>query len=101
MAARNLICIAFAFKEMAKKVIPRRQKAILDWILPCEDLVLLAIFGIKVSLFLPIFQLLSKIILLLIIIYLCKSSRIHVSKVMMKYRYVDISFSVYIFVPFY
>lgn len=39
MAARKLVCIAIAFKELKKKDFPHKKTERDKWVLPCEDLV--------------------------------------------------------------
>jgi len=52
MAARSLRCVAIAFRTFEADKIPTDEEQLSRWELPEDDLILLAIVGIKVSIFL-------------------------------------------------
>ncbi|KAK6915161.1 Cation-transporting P-type ATPase, C-terminal [Dillenia turbinata] len=47
MAARSLRCVAFAYRSYENEMLPADEKQLKKWILPEDDLVLLAVVGIK------------------------------------------------------
>ena len=49
MAARSLRCVAIAFRTLEADKIPTDEEQLSKWVLPDDDLVLLAIVGIKVN----------------------------------------------------
>ena len=49
MAARSLRCVAIAFRNFEADKIPTDEDQLSRWVLPEDELVLLAIVGIKVS----------------------------------------------------
>lgn len=49
MATRSLRCVAIAFRKFEADKIPTDDEQLSRWVLPEDDLVLLAIVGIKVS----------------------------------------------------
>lgn len=50
MAARSLRCIAIAYRSYEIENVPSNEESLDQWVLPENDLVLLAIVGIKVCL---------------------------------------------------
>ena len=51
MAANSLRCVALAYRLCEKEKIPTDEESFSGWILPEDNLVLLAIVGIKVHIF--------------------------------------------------
>lgn len=49
MATRSLRCVAIAYRKFESDKIPTDEEQLSRWELPEDDLVLLAIVGIKVS----------------------------------------------------
>lgn len=49
MAARSLRCVALAYRTFEADKIPADEEQLSSWVLPDDDLVLLAIVGIKVT----------------------------------------------------
>lgn len=49
MAARSLRCVAIAYRSYELDKIPSNEEDLSQWSLPEEELVLLAIVGIKVT----------------------------------------------------
>ena len=47
MAAKSLRCVAIAYKKCDEDKVPKDEEQMADWVLPEDDLVLLAIVGIK------------------------------------------------------
>lgn len=54
MAANSLRCVALAYRLCEKEKIPTNEERSSGWVLPEDDLILLAIVGIKVHIFLVI-----------------------------------------------
>lgn len=50
MAAKSLRCVAIAYKKYEMDKVPADEELLAQWVLPEDDLVLLAIVGIKVLL---------------------------------------------------
>lgn len=48
MAAKSLRCVAIAYKTYEMDEVPNDEEQLAQWVLPEDDLVLLAIVGIKV-----------------------------------------------------
>lgn len=48
MAAKSLRCVAIAYKKCEKDKVPNNEEQMAEWDLPEDDLVLVAIVGIKV-----------------------------------------------------
>lgn len=48
MAARSLRCVAIAYRPFDSDKVPGDNASLDDWVLPDDDLVLLAVVGIKV-----------------------------------------------------
>lgn len=48
MAAKSLRCVAIAYKKCEIDQVPNDEEQMAEWVLPEDDLVLLAIVGIKV-----------------------------------------------------
>lgn len=48
MSAKGLRCVAFAYKPCAQETLPTDEDDVANWALPDDDLVLLAIVGLKV-----------------------------------------------------
>ena len=48
MAARSLRCVAIAYRSYEMDKVPSDEESLDQWVLPEDDLVLLAIVGIKV-----------------------------------------------------
>lgn len=51
MATDSLRCVAIAYRSYEKKNVPANEELLAHWSLPEDDLVLLAIVGIKVCIF--------------------------------------------------
>jgi Ca2+-transporting ATPase len=51
MAAESLRCVAIAYRSYEKEKVPDNEEQLAHWSLPDDDLVLLAIVGIKVRIF--------------------------------------------------
>lgn len=51
MAVKSLRCVALAYRLCEKEKVPTDEEGFNGWILPEDNLVLLAIVGIKVHLF--------------------------------------------------
>lgn len=49
MAEKSLRCVAVAYKTFEADTVPTDQEQLAQWTLPEDDLVLLAIVGIKVA----------------------------------------------------
>jgi len=49
MAARSLRCVAIAYRSCKMEEVPTNEEQLEEWVLPDNDLVLLAIVGIKVT----------------------------------------------------
>lgn len=49
MAEKSLRCVAVAYKTFETDMVPTDQEQLSQWTLPEDDLVLLAIVGIKVT----------------------------------------------------
>lgn len=49
MAAVTLRCVAIAYRAYEMEKVPKGEEQLTQWALPEDDLVLLAIVGIKVS----------------------------------------------------
>ena len=49
MAARSLRCVAIAYRSYESDKVPTDEEHLAQWVLPEEDLVLLAIVGMKVN----------------------------------------------------
>jgi Ca2+-transporting ATPase len=49
MAARSLRCVAIAYRSYELDKVPTDEEHLAQWVLPEEDLVLLAIVGMKVN----------------------------------------------------
>lgn len=49
MAANSLRCIALAYRLCEQEKVPSTEESFNDWVLPEDNLVLLAIVGIKVN----------------------------------------------------
>ena len=49
MAAGSLRCVAIAYRSYESEKVPTNEEELARWALPEDDLVLLAIVGIKVS----------------------------------------------------
>lgn len=50
MAARSLRCVAIAYRDYEIDRVPVEEEELSQWALPDDDLILLAIVGIKVCL---------------------------------------------------
>lgn len=50
MAASSLRCVAIAYRSYESEKVPTNEEELAKWALPEDDLVLLAVVGIKVSL---------------------------------------------------
>ena len=48
MAAKSLRCVAIAYKKCEMDKVPKDEEQMAEWVLPEDDLVLIAIVGIKV-----------------------------------------------------
>lgn len=48
MAARSLRCVAIAYRPFDSDKVPGDDEGLDNWVLPDDDLVLLAVVGIKV-----------------------------------------------------
>lgn len=48
MAAKSLRCVAIAYKKCEADKVPNNEEQMAEWDLPEDDLVLVAIVGIKV-----------------------------------------------------
>lgn len=51
MAATSLRCVAIAYRSYESEKVPSNEEELIEWTLPADDLVLLAIVGIKVFIF--------------------------------------------------
>jgi hypothetical protein len=51
MAASSLRCVASAYRSCEVEKVPSNEEQLAQWALPADDLVLLAIVGIKVFIF--------------------------------------------------
>jgi hypothetical protein len=51
MAATSLRCVAIAYRSYETEKVPTNEEELDQWALPADDLVLLAIVGIKVFIF--------------------------------------------------
>ena len=54
MAARSLRCIAIAYRSYEMDKVPVNEQELTQWQLPEDDLVLLAIIGLKVQILIAI-----------------------------------------------
>ena len=68
MASDSLRCVAIAYRPYEKEKVPDNEEQLAHWSLPEEELVLLAIVGIKVRIF---FRNMPIIFIFVIIFYLC------------------------------
>lgn len=53
MAARSLRCVAIAYRPYELDKVPTDEESLGKWVLPEDELVLLAVVGIKVCIFTP------------------------------------------------
>jgi len=53
MAADSLRCVAIAYRSYEKKKVPTNEELLAHWSLPEDDLILLAIVGLKVCIWKP------------------------------------------------
>lgn len=56
MAADSLRCVAIAYRSYEKEKVPNNEDLLAQWSLPDDELVLLAIVGIKVRIFIRNFS---------------------------------------------
>jgi hypothetical protein len=68
MAAESLRCVAIAYRSYEKEKVPDSEEQLAHWSLPDDDLVLLAIVGIKVRIF---FKNMPTIVIIFFFLNLC------------------------------